>query len=209
MTGRRPLRWAALSLCAVVVGGLTLHGATGLVHRLNPFSHRSIDRTQPPLLQSIRTISQYHAAVGTFQVIVDVEDDVKYVPQILAGRRTLFVAAGTVDAYVDLSGLPGNAMTISPDRRSVRLRLPAPMLGKPNLDPERSYVFDQRRGLADRLTDLVGSPADQHEFYVVAERRISEAAAASSLSSQATDNTRAMLTSFLASLGFTATFTSL
>jgi hypothetical protein len=35
--------------------------------------------------------------------VIDTEDDIAGVPAIIAGRRTLFIAAGTVNAYVDLS----------------------------------------------------------------------------------------------------------
>src|SRR5690606_40969427 len=68
---------------------------------------------------------------------------------------------------------------------------------------ERSYVFAQQRGLLDRVQDfLSGSPADQREVYVLAERKIAEAAADSDLRARADANTRAMLEGMLKSLGF-------
>ena len=86
----------------VLVAGL---GAAGLLGITNPFQSRTIDRSQPALLKSIQDISQFHAAVGNFEVVLDYEDDVKWVPGFIAGERSLFVAAGTVNAYVDFSGL--------------------------------------------------------------------------------------------------------
>ena len=79
------------------------------------------------------------------------------------------------------------------------------MLDKPNLDPENSYVFAQQRGAWNRLNDLVKG-ADQHEFYALAEQRIAAAAEASTLRDQADQNTRAMLTGMLGSLGYQVTF---
>jgi len=79
------------------------------------------------------------------------------------------------------------------------------VLDKPNLDPENSYVFAQQRGAWNRLNDLAKG-ADQHEFYALAEQRIAAAAEASTLRDQADQNTRAMLTGMLGSLGYQVTF---
>lgn len=192
--------FAVAVLAFVIVAG----GVTGLL-RLNPFGTDTVDRSQPALLQSIRDLSQYHAAVGDFQVVIDVERDVRFVPSALAGQRTLFVAAGTVNAFIDFSGLSGDALTVSEDRATVHIRLPEAQLDKPNLDQERSYVFAQQRGAFDRLTDLVGTP-DQQQFYVLAEQKIAEAAAQSTITDQAEENTRTMLTGMLRSLGYEVSF---
>jgi Protein of unknown function (DUF4230) len=204
---KRLRRWVVPGAVLVVVVALAGYGGVGLANRLNLFGIRTVVQGPPPLLLSIKAISRYHAAVGNFQVVVDVEQDVKHVPAVIAGERTLFVAAGTVDAYVDLSGLDGNALSVSPDRRTARLVLPPAQLDEPNLDPARSYVFDQRRGLFNRLASVVSVP-DQHEFYGIAEQRILEAAKASSLATQAEDNTKAMLIRLFASLGLQLTFPS-
>lgn len=190
---------AAVVALAVVLGGFTS------LWKLNPFGTDTIDRSQPALLQSIRDLSQYHAAVGDFQVVIDIERDVKFVPSALAGQRTLFVAAGTVSAFVDFSGLTGDALTVSEDARTVEVRLPRPQLDKPNLDQERSYVFAQQRGVFDRLGDVVGTP-DQHQFYVTAEQKIAEAAQQSTIVDQADRNTRSMLTGMFEALGYQVTF---
>ena len=73
--------------------------------QFKPFGDESIDRSQPAMLKSVRDLSQYHAAAGEFQVVLDIENDVKWVPSALAGERTLFVAAGSVNAYVDLGSM--------------------------------------------------------------------------------------------------------
>ena len=87
-------------LIAGVLGFVALAalGVAGLFGLANPFGTEEIDRSQPPILKSIEDIDEYHAAVGNFEVILDVEEDVNYVPSIIAGERSLFVAAGTVDA---------------------------------------------------------------------------------------------------------------
>ena len=77
---------------------------------------------------------------------------------MIAGRRTLFVAAGTVNTYVDLSGLADQDLTLSSDGKSTTVRLPEPQLDKPNLDHERSYVFSQDRGVLDAIADAIEPP---------------------------------------------------
>ncbi|MCO4239489.1 DUF4230 domain-containing protein [Pseudarthrobacter sp. MDT3-28] len=94
-------------IALVVVGALVALTLTGIgvvnVFGSNPFQTSQTDRSQPALLKSIKDVSQYHAAVGNFEVVIDIEDEgVEWIPDIIAGRRTLFVAAGTVNTYVDL-----------------------------------------------------------------------------------------------------------
>ena len=169
--------------------------------QFKPFGDESIDRSQPAMLKSVRDLSQYHAAAGEFQVVLDIENDVKWVPSALAGERTLFVAAGSVNAYVDLGSLKDDGLILSPDRKTVELRLPKAQLDKPNLHHDRSYVFSQKRGLINDLQALAGPP-DQQRFYVAAEAKLTEAAKQSEILKRAEDNTRVMLTGMLQSLGF-------
>ncbi|MGN9838559.1 DUF4230 domain-containing protein [Nonomuraea sp. H19] len=170
---------------------------------LNPLGEQVIDRSQPVLLESIKDLSRFEAATGNFQVVVDLEKDANFLPDAIKGTRTLFVGSGGVDAYVDFSAMATNAVTVSQDRTEATVRLPRAQLEKPNLDNRRSYVFAQQRGLFDRVQDfLSGSPGDQRELYLLAEKKITEAAVASDLRARADANTKAMLSGMLKSLGF-------
>ncbi|GII91292.1 DUF4230 domain-containing protein [Sinosporangium siamense] len=202
---RRRLGWGWRLLVGFVVFVALLVGGGWLAWSwLNPFGEDVIDRSGPALLQSIHDLSRFEAASGDFQVVVDMEKDAAFLPDAIKGERTLFVAAGSVDAYVDFAGLGGDALKVSGDRTSVTVRLPRAQLEKPNLDNKRSYVFAQERGLFDRMRDfLSGSPGDQRELYALAERKIGEAAVAGDLRARAEANTKNMLESLLKSLGFT------
>lgn len=194
---------AVLLLLAVAVVVLL---ATGALGRLNPFGTETHDRSQPPLRQSLVDLASYHAASANLQVVVDVEQDSKLLPGFLKGRRTLFVAAGSVDAAVDFGALardPG-AVRESPDRAAATITLPAPALTAPRLDPDRTRVYDEQRGLLDRLGDAVsGTPGDQQPYYQLASRKLAAAAAADpALRATAERNTRAMLTGLLRGLGY-------
>ncbi|MEZ0073971.1 DUF4230 domain-containing protein [Planotetraspora sp. GP83] len=198
---RRGWRWLAGFLFVVL---LLVVGARLTWFWLNPLGEQTIDRSGPVLLQSMQNLSRFEAATGNFQVVVDLEKDANFLPDAIKGTRTLFVGAGNVDAYVDFSTLPKDAITVSPDRKTVTVRLPHAQLEKPNLDNKRSYVFAQQRGLFDRVSDfLSSSPQNQQELYLLAEKKIADAAVGSDLRNRADQNTKVMLEGMLKSLGFT------
>jgi hypothetical protein len=169
----------------------------------NPFANETTDRSGPVMLESIQDLSQYVAAEGNFMVPVDIQQSNRILPDFLAGQRTLFIGAGSVDAYVDFSQLTEGAIKVSADGKSIEITLPPPQLEKPSLDLDRSYVFAQERGLIPRVGDLFnGSPNDQQQVYQLAEQKIAEAAAQSPLKERARKNTQAMLESMLHQLGY-------
>lgn len=200
---RRGLRLAAVAAglaVAVVVGDRVVEGLTD---RLDPTQPTVVDTSTPPLLVALSDLHEYHAATGTFQVVVDRERDVRYVPAAVAGERTTLLATGSVDASVDFSDVGADRVQVSPDRRSVTIDLPAPTLGAAHVDPAASRVLDRDRGLLDRVGDAVGdSTTDDGPLYVLAEQRIGEAALASDLLDRGEQSTRDMLTSLARSLGF-------
>jgi hypothetical protein len=171
----------------------------------NPFGKETTDRSQPALLLSIQDLSRFVAAEGNFEVIVDVQDDRKYIPDFLLNERILFVAAGSVEAYVDFANIGQGAIKESDDRRTVEIRLPAPELGEPRINNDRSYVYTQQRGLLNRIGDVFSSdPNKLQEVYKLSEQKIAAAAKESELRQRAEKNTRSMLESMLRSLGYTS-----
>lgn len=197
----RRRRWWPLAALLVLV--VLLGAGARLTWTWPGPSPDPIDRGGPALLRTLHDLGRYPAASGDFQVIVDLEKDAPFLPDAIKGTRTLFVGAGSVDAYVDFAGLAGDAVTVSPDRTEVTVRLPRAQLEQPNLDHERSYTYHQQRGLLDRVQDFLSSTPDgQQELYTLAEKKIAEAALASDLRARAEQNTEAMLEGLLGSLGF-------
>jgi hypothetical protein len=170
----------------------------------NPFGTETVDRSGPAVLKSVRNLRDFRAASGHFEVIVDVEEDVRFVPAKLKGERVLFVAVGSVDAGVDFTGIEDGAVEVSRDRESVTLELPPATFRDPELDLERSYVYDRDRGAIDRLQALLGDDTgDDSELYRLAEEKLSAAARdGSGLLARAERNTRTMLVGLLRALGF-------
>ncbi|TCB99582.1 DUF4230 domain-containing protein [Micromonospora zingiberis] len=199
----RALLWVlgAAALAVVVLLGVQ---TTGILPEFrNPFSKEQTDRSQPALLESMQDLSRYVAAEGNFQVVVDLQNDRRHVPDWLLNQRTLFVGAGSVEAYVDFGTLTEGAIVQSADGKSVEIKLPAPQLAETNLDLDKSYVFAEERGLLNRVGDLVaGDPNRQQQVYRLAEDRITAAARESGLAARAEGNTRKMLEGLLTSLGF-------
>jgi Protein of unknown function (DUF4230) len=200
-----PLWRVGRVVAVVLVVVVALLWLISKVPNLNPFTSETKDNSGPALLQSVRDLSEYHGAEGNFQVIVDLEHDVAWIPDVIAGTHTLFVARGTVDAYVDLSTLSDKALTVNEEKKTVEVRLPSPKLAKPNLDQEHSYVYSQDRGVWDSVKTLF-SPPDQRELYVLAEKKIGDAAKEAGLTKRAEKNLQQMLSGMFSSLGYTASF---
>ncbi|MFJ4274833.1 DUF4230 domain-containing protein [Streptomyces coelicoflavus] len=188
------------AVLVVLFAGLRLSVLPGLK---DLFGSETRDRSGPALLESVQDISRYDAASGNFQVVVDLEKDARFLPDAIRGTRTLYVGAGTVDAYVDLGKVGKDDVTVDEGRTSATLRLPHAALGEPALDPDRSYAVSKQRGLLDRLGDLFSdNPNGEQAVQKLAARHIGEAAKDSELKARAESNTTAMLRGLLTSLGF-------
>lgn len=198
----RGARTGGLLLVLAAVGLAALFLLAGNVLGFLDFGEKTIDRSQPPLLNSLTDLSEYRAASANFQVVVDLEKDTKYLPDFIKGQRVIMVAAGNVDAAVDFSNLKNENVVVSPDRKTVTITLPSPKLSDVRLDHDKTYVADRQRGLADRIAGVFGNPANDQYLYQAAENKLSDAAAQSTILDLAEKNTRAMLTSLLKSLGF-------
>ncbi|MEU3552420.1 DUF4230 domain-containing protein [Streptomyces longwoodensis] len=202
---RRVPGWAKALIAVVVVlvvmfAGIRLSLLPGL---RDLFGTETQDRTGPALLESIQDMSRYEAASGNFQVVVDLEKDAKFLPDAVRGTRTLYVGAGTVDAYVDLGKVGDKDVVVDDDRTTATIRLPHARLGTPALDPDRSYAVSKQRGLLDRLGDLFsGNPNSEQAVQKLAVRHIGDAAKESGLTARAETNTTGMLKGLLRSLGF-------
>ncbi|MFC9630161.1 DUF4230 domain-containing protein [Streptomyces mirabilis] len=191
---------AVVLVLVVLFAGLRLAVLPGLRDLFGTQTH---DRSGPALLKSIQDMSRYDAASGNFQVVVDLEKDAKYLPDAIRGTRTLYVGAGTVEAYVDLGSLAKKDVTVDADRTTATLRLPHAFLGKPALDPNRSYAVSKQRGLLDRLGDFFSdNPDSEQAVQKLAVKHIGDAAKDSELTKRAEENTTGMLDGLLRSLGF-------
>jgi hypothetical protein len=187
------------ALLGAVVLGLMAIDKFPKLH--NPFATQTTDRTGPVLLLSVKDLSRYEAAEGAFQVLVDVQENKQIIPDFIFNDHTLFVGVGSVQAYVDFDKINDGSIIV--DGTSVTINLPAAQLEDPNLDPNKSYVFAEDKGLTNRIGDFFNSnPNDKQKLYQLAEQKITAAAEDSELRDRAEKNTRAMLEGMFKGLGF-------
>ncbi|MCO1658096.1 DUF4230 domain-containing protein [Pseudonocardia humida] len=200
---RRPHRTPVKAIVAIVVVGIVALVGVQVLSSLPSFEQRTVDRSTEPLMVALEDISEYHAATGTFQVLVDVEKDTPWVPDAISGERTTLFATGHADALVDFSGLGPERITVSPDGDAVTITLPPPTVAAATLDPANSRIVDRDRGLAERIGGaLADNPVQDEELYLLATQKLDEAARQSDLPARAEENTRQMLTALTSSLGF-------
>ena len=209
LPGRPASRGVLLRLIALGIGIALLVALVGRVTDLlpswdNPLQQKTVDRSTPPLLLALSDLNEYHAATGSFQVVIDRERDTQFVPSAISGERVTFLATGSVDAYVDFADLGADQVDVSRDRRSATITLPPARLGQVTIDPDASRVLDRDRGALDRIGDVFAEdPSVEGEFYSIGERKLMAAAEQSDLLRRAEANTRQMLTALTGSLGFT------
>ena len=191
----------SLGIIAVALLGLLVFGIIGA---LDPFGSETVDRSGPALLQRIRTLEEFTAAEASFTQDVDLQDDANLLPDFIQGERVTALVTGSVRATVDFSQLDDDAVQVSDDRSTIRIRLPQPTLSDPEIDETSTRIVARQRGLLNRIEDAFSSnPFDDAEVYQAAQDKLDDAAADSDVLQQARDNTERWLTTFLQAAGFT------
>ncbi len=194
---------ATVSLAVIALGllGLLLFG---IVSALDPFGSRTVDRSGPSVLERIRQLEEFTAAEATFTQDVDLTEDANLLPDFIQGERVTAIVTGTVRATVDFGQLTDDAVQVSDDRTTIRLRLPEPTLSDPEIDEGSARVVSRDRGILDRIEDaFVDNPIDDAPVYQAAEDKLAEAARSTDVLEQARANTERWLTAFLQAAGFT------
>lgn len=116
---------------------------------------------------------------------------------LLLGDRLLLIASGEVVAGVDLSKLRDGDVTISPDGKSIQLKLPPSEVFSKSLNSDRTRVYDRQQGvLASDNKDLETQARAQ------AEVEIMNAACESNIMQKAADDAKRSMEQFLKLLDF-------
>ena len=182
----------AIAIVAVLVVGL---GAANVFDLQLPFGRESKDHSPALVLNEIR-------AQAEFEVIVDREVDVKWVPSFIAGDRVQFVAVGTVDAIVDFGALDEDSVIVDNDTNTVTILLAAPVAADPVIDLDQSGVMNRDRGLLDRLGSVfVDSPTEEISLIREAEDKMAASVTGTDLIARAKTSTTKTLTGLLETLG--------
>lgn len=186
-----------------IVGAVVVAGVVGFNLLDSPFRTVTKDHSPPPVLAELRDLADFHAAQAQFEVTLDLEKDVKWVPSAIAGERVQFVGVGTVDAVVDFNTLGTGAVQVSDNDKSVVVTLPAPVATEPVLDHKQSHVMNRDRGLLNRIGGLFDdNPTSEASLYQAATAKMADAARATDLVQRGQEHTTFILTAMLKSMGF-------
>jgi hypothetical protein len=202
--GRAGRGLAGLAVVTAVVLGMLMLGGYVASKLFQPFKTVSVDRTPPPVMVALKDLSTFKAASGDYEVLVDTEKDVKYLPSWLAGERTLFVGMGSVDAVVDFRNLGPNTITVTPDRFGAVIVLPPATLEPATIDFTKSHVASRTAGIGTKLGRMLSpDPTNDQPLYAAAAAKMDAAAAAGELPARAQANTTDMITRLLKGVGYT------
>lgn len=186
-----------------LAAGLIVAGVVGFQLLHSPFTTVTKDHSPPPVLTELRDLSDFHAAQAQFEVTLDLEKDVKYVPNAIAGERVQFVGIGTVDAVVDFSSIGAGAVQVSDDNKSVVVTLPSAYAMTPVLDHQQSHVMNRDRGLINRVVGMFNdNPTSEASLYEAATKKMADSARQTDLIQRAQEHTTFVLTGMLKSMGF-------
>lgn len=192
-------------LAVLAVGAANVPGVVGdkigdFLSALDPFEEKTVDRTGPPVLQSLTELRDFKAASGYYETVVDLERDNGYLPDWVSGERVLYVGKGDVEAVVDFGELDERRVDVSEDGTSVMVNLPAPTVAEPRLDLESSYVAHRDEGLINKFK---GSDLEREAQLKAIEQMTTAAAGEGKLIDLAKESTTAMLRGLFGSLGYT------
>lgn len=209
MLMKNPRGGVVRSVQATVVGAVVIVAIIAVTvvvgFRLlgNPFTTETQDRSAPPVLLELRNLADFHAAQAQFEVTLDIEDDVQWVPSFVAGERVQFIAVGTVDAVVDFRALDAKSVVVDEDTSTVTVTLGAVSLQRPVLDMEQSHVMNRDRGLINRVSGMFNdNPTSETRLFGEAEDKIASAATQTELVGRAETNVTLSLTALIRALGY-------
>jgi hypothetical protein len=152
--------------------------------------------TGPVVVEGVQDLNRLATVRWTESVIITRESGGTRLDRLLSGERVLLVAAGNVEAGVDLADLARDDVRVKGEM--VTIRLPEPEILSVSLDEDETRVYDRDFGLLNIRPDddLVEEARD------VAVDRIEEAARDEDILNQAEHNAENGIRAFVTSLGF-------
>lgn len=192
--------WFGAGVALLIVAAL---GAGLLVGRVTaekpaPPTSVTVVRPTPNVVTAIRDLSRLQTAEAHIERVIDLTDkQSRLFGLIEAQDAILLVASGSVTAGVDLSKLGDGDVTVDPERRSARVRLPKPEVLDSKLDGERTFVHARNTDLLAQRKETLETRARQE-----AERSLTEAALKAQLLERARKNAEQTVERLVRSLGY-------
>ena len=187
--------FVVLAVAAAI--GLARYGER--VPWLAPLLGEPTQTTGTVVVQDIQRLNELATVRWTQQVIVEEEGNEKiwrtYLPDLLSGEKVLLVAAGDVEAGVNLDELGQDDVRVEEER--VTIDLPEARILSAALDEEETKLYNRERG----LIDFRGDDALIEEARRDALDEIRSTAEDNGIIEQARTNAEDSIRGFLATLG--------
>ena len=153
--------------------------------------------TSPDVVEGVRELDRLATVRVTESIIVTRESaSENALDRLFSGEKVLLVAAGNVEAGVDLADLGEDDVEVRDD--TVTIRLPEPEVLSASLDEDETQVYDRD------YSPLNLRPDDDlvEEARATAEERIEAAARENGILDTAETNAEDSIRAFVQSLGF-------
>jgi hypothetical protein len=198
--GRFPLLLAIAFCAGILIGGallslVAMKAASGSLWSALTQRSRSIDVSQPTVVNRIQQLQRLETVVYTMDKVVMGKRENSILPDFLAGDKLLLLVHGQVIAGIDFAALQGANVKV--EGKSVRLRLPVAQVLTTRLDNDKTRVYSRETGL------LVSTDPDlESQVRQEAEHQLQTAALADGILQTAQKNARSTVTSLLQGMGF-------
>lgn len=197
--GKRGSGFGATLVLAFVIVVLSMAVGVGIARygELAPlFGVGTKTATSPTVVEGVQRLDQLATVRWTESVVVTKESGGGALERFLTGEKVILVAAGEVEAGVDLANMSSEDVHVNGDK--VTIRLPEPEILSASLDEERTSVYDRDQGLLRlRPDDAMVEEARQD-----AEGEITATAQENGILDHARENAEESIRAFVESLGF-------
>lgn len=156
------------------------------------------ERRPPDVVSQVRELARLEGVSYHIERVVDLKDEQRRVFGLVsAGDAILLVASGDVVAGVDLGKLGPGDVQVTPDGRSVTIRLPPAEVFSARLDNSHTYVHSRKTDLLALRQESLETRARQ-----AAEDTLRAAAQDAGILERAETSVARTVTSLVRSLGF-------
>lgn len=187
---------ACLLFAVVTLGGV--NQTVELVRNVLDGGEVLVLQDQPPVITQIRQLGRLESAAYTVEKVLEGRiDQGNELLNLLLGDKLLFIAHGEVIAGVDLAELQDSDITVSEDRSSVTVRMPAARVLTHRLDNDQSRVYDRETGLLTK-----GDASLEGQVRQQAEQAVLAAACEGGILQQAQENAQSQVQILLLALEF-------
>ena len=183
----------------LLIGTLTVKSCTPLTPVIPPLSSSiTVVRPTPSVLIAVKDLARLESASFHMERVIDLSDRQSLLFGLVHSEDAiLLVAVANVSAGVDLEQLTANDVEANPEKKAVKIRLPAAEVFHAELDNDKTYVHTRRTGtLASRKENLETRARQE------AERTLIDAALQAGLLARASDNARHAVASLVRALGY-------